>query len=122
MQADQFLVVSGLIRSHIDNLDNYSRALSSDTEDEADTDTLTETASNHNEYNDIRQLGSTMKPCSFAALEETHQNDPAFRRFRLRLGEYLTAVLPLFGIPLLQGKAIKFHSTDAVRANLTDAV
>lgn len=114
LKADHHLMVSGLIRSNIDALDDYLESLLPDPED-ANVTTHHVTAPNNgfdsSEYEQIRELGSQEKPCSFADLEKAHHNDHAFKNFRIELVKFLKAFLPMY-VPLPNG--VKLHPNDLV--------
>ncbi|KAF9456262.1 hypothetical protein BDZ94DRAFT_1350319, partial [Collybia nuda] len=61
-----------------------------------------------------RQLGSGLALCTFEEFQAVHQQDPAFTRFRLKLGEFMTKFLPVYDISLPNGKAIKFQAEDMI--------
>ncbi|KAG2028896.1 hypothetical protein BDR03DRAFT_1057700 [Suillus americanus] len=54
------------------------------------------------------KLGATQKHQTFATLEQLHANDNAFNRFRIKLADFLSDSFPAHGIPLPDGKRIKF--------------
>jgi hypothetical protein len=53
-------------------------------------------------------LGSKQRPKIMGDLEDEKRTDPAFTRFRIRLGDWLSRFLQAYGIPLPDGKWIKF--------------
>jgi hypothetical protein len=108
------LLVSGLIRSNIDALDNHLKGLLHDPEDESAIGHKITAAFDSSKYDKFRELGSGLKPSTFSEIEAAHQGDLAFRRFRLNLGEFLTKFLGAYEISLPDGKEIKFHANDLV--------
>jgi hypothetical protein len=59
-------------------------------------------------------LGSRQPAHSFQEVEEAHNDDAAFKDFRIKLGNFLSDSLPAYGIPLPEGKRIKFRADDSV--------
>jgi hypothetical protein len=59
-------------------------------------------------------IGSKLKPISFAALEDMMSNDSAFQRFRVKLGVFISDFLPAFGYMLPNGKRVSFNKDDTV--------
>jgi hypothetical protein len=53
-------------------------------------------------------LGSKQRPQTMGDLEDATSTDPAFTRFHTRLGDWLSGFLQACGIPLPNGKWIKF--------------
>ena len=53
-------------------------------------------------------LGSKQRPQSMGDLEVEKATNPAFTRFRIRLGDWLSEFLQAYAIPLPDGKWIKF--------------
>lgn len=107
-------MVSGLIRSNIDALDKYLESLLPDPEDNTAVAHPITIAFDTSEYDKFRELGSGLKPCTFSEIEEKHQGDRAFERFRIRLGKFMSRFLEAYSIPLPGGKAIAFHVDDMV--------
>lgn len=111
-------MISGLIRSKINTLDSYLESFYADPEDESATTHSIIAVDVENgkfdssEYDQFQVLGSQIKPCSFADLEEMHQSDRAFGGFRIGLGKFLTHFLPLYGVHL--SGDIKFRPSDLV--------
>lgn len=107
-------MVSGLIRSNIDALDNYLEGLLPDPEDPNVTThhlAAVDNGFDTSEYEQIRELGSHEKPCSFTDLEKAHHKDHAFKNFRIELVKFLKAFLPTY-VPLPNG--VKLHPDDLV--------
>ncbi|KAJ6631086.1 hypothetical protein B0H10DRAFT_1773471 [Mycena sp. CBHHK59/15] len=59
-------------------------------------------------------IGSKLKPVVFATLEHSMSEDPAFHRFRIRFGGFISDFLPAFGYPLPNGKRLSFNDTDTI--------
>lgn len=117
LAADHQLLVSGLIRSNLNALDEYLENSQPDPEDKTATTCSFQTInsnSDSNEYDKVRELGSQAKPCSFLDLEKAHQADHAFRKFRINLGKFMTTFLQLYNIIPSSGQ-VKFHRDDLVR-------
>ncbi|KAF9459908.1 hypothetical protein BDZ94DRAFT_1267182 [Collybia nuda] len=114
LKFDHRLMISGQIRSNIDALDGYVRDLLADPEDASTTTHSIRESPQSLAYDEYRQLGSGLPPCTFEEFQAAHQQDPAFTRFRLKLGEFMTKFLPIYGISLPNGKAIKFQAEDMI--------
>lgn len=59
-------------------------------------------------------LGSLQKKLLLVDLELQHSTKPAFQRFRIRLGEFMTKLLVSSGIPLPSNQHLKFSPNDTV--------
>jgi hypothetical protein len=88
MKVDHWQHVALLIRAQID--------ISEGKFDEDEPDTLEDSedsSSSSQEFSNI-VLGAKQKPFSFSAIESTHSEDPAFKKFRERFCKFLSIVLP----------------------------
>ncbi|KAF8148996.1 hypothetical protein K438DRAFT_2016359 [Mycena galopus ATCC 62051] len=92
VKHDHRRTVATFIREQID-------ALNEDT-DAAIPDDL-ETSSNVD-------IGSKLPPVTFSALEESMSQNPAFERFRIKFGDFISDFLPAFGYALPNGKRLSF--------------
>ncbi|KAG6896264.1 hypothetical protein C0992_009421 [Termitomyces sp. T32_za158] len=120
LDADQYLLVSGLIRSNIDALDTYEESLLPDSEDTSVVLGSTQSDSfDPSIYDQFQMLGSPMPPITLSQNSESHKNDKAFDQFRIKLGKFLTRFLPIYGIPLPGGKSITEHCLLKVRYTCT---
>ncbi|KAJ6559821.1 hypothetical protein B0H19DRAFT_945156 [Mycena capillaripes] len=59
-------------------------------------------------------IGSKLKAVSFSTIEQAMSEDPAFERFRIRFGDFISDFLPAFGYKLPNGKRIRFTDTDSI--------
>jgi hypothetical protein len=59
-------------------------------------------------------IGSRLRPVSFAALEDTMSKDSAFQCFRVKFGTFISDFLPAFGYTLPNGKRLSFDKDDTV--------
>ena len=59
-------------------------------------------------------IGSKLKVVSYSALEQVESGDPAFHRFRLKFGDFISDFLPAYGYKLPSGKRLRFDDTDTV--------
>ena len=66
------------------------------------------------DYNHIT-LGSKQQSITMGVLEDEKSTDPAFNRFHIRLGAWLSDFLQTYDIPLPDGKWIKFLLGHKVR-------
>jgi hypothetical protein len=60
------------------------------------------------------KLGAAQNEQTFEDLEQLHANDNAFKRFRIKLADFLSDSLPAHGIPLPNAKRIKFTPNETV--------
>lgn len=111
-------MISGLIRSKINALDSYLESFYADPEDQSATAhsiialDVENGKFDSSKYDQFRELGSQIKPCSFAELEKGHQSDRAFEGFRIKLGKFLTHFLPLYDVHL--SGDVKFQPSNLV--------
>ncbi|KNZ75005.1 hypothetical protein J132_05340 [Termitomyces sp. J132] len=111
LNADQYLLISGLIQSNIDALDVYEESLLPDPENP--TVMLDSTQSDNFDssiYNQFCMLGLQMPSIMLLQNIENHKNDEAF----IKLGKFLTRFLPLYDIPLPGGKAVSFTDKNKI--------
>ncbi|KAJ7126505.1 hypothetical protein C8R43DRAFT_1028329 [Mycena crocata] len=59
-------------------------------------------------------IGSKLKPVRFLTVEQDKVSDPAFERFRIKFGDFLSDFLPAHGYNLPDGKRIRFDGTDMI--------
>ncbi|KAJ7862034.1 hypothetical protein B0H14DRAFT_2575682 [Mycena olivaceomarginata] len=59
-------------------------------------------------------IGSKLKPVAFSTLEHLMSEDPAFHRFRIRFGGFISDFLPAFGYNLPNGNRLSFNHTDTI--------
>ncbi|KAJ7509792.1 hypothetical protein B0H11DRAFT_1846886 [Mycena galericulata] len=59
-------------------------------------------------------IGSKLKPVSFSRLEEEMSSDPAFERFRVKFGDFLSDFLPAFGYNLPNRRRMRFDGGDMI--------
>ncbi|KAJ7460514.1 hypothetical protein B0H11DRAFT_2286132 [Mycena galericulata] len=59
-------------------------------------------------------IGSKLKPVSFSRLEEEMSSEPAFERFRVKFGDFLSDFLPAFGYNLLNRRRMRFDGGDMI--------
>jgi hypothetical protein len=69
-------------------------------------------SSNKNSFERVT-VGSKQTPCCFKDLEDRYKSDPAFKRFRIRLADFLNILLPSYQIPLPGGR-IKLQPENTV--------
>jgi hypothetical protein len=60
------------------------------------------------------KLGAAQNEQTFEDLEQLHANDNAFKRFHIKLADFLSDSLPVHGIPLPNVKRIKFTPNETV--------
>ncbi|KAG2103174.1 hypothetical protein BD769DRAFT_1630901 [Suillus cothurnatus] len=60
------------------------------------------------------KLGAAQNEQTFEDLEQLHANDNAFKRFHIKLADFLSDSLPAHGIPLPNAKRIKFMPNETV--------
>ncbi|KAF8145632.1 hypothetical protein K438DRAFT_2097334 [Mycena galopus ATCC 62051] len=53
-------------------------------------------------------IGSKLPPVTFSALEESMSKNPAFERFHIKFGDFISDFLPAFGYALPHGKRLSF--------------
>ncbi|KAJ6476594.1 hypothetical protein DFH09DRAFT_1253495 [Mycena vulgaris] len=61
-------------------------------------------------------IGSKLNAVAFSEVEQTMSHDPAFERFRVKFGDFISDFLPAFGYKLPNGKRLRFDS-DYLRCN-----
>lgn len=106
-----------MIRSNIDLLDNYKELLASDPEDTTIISASERFAGfDTSIYDQYRELGSS-RSINLSQISEDleYKDDEAFDRFRIKLGKFMTRFLPVYGIPLPDGKAVSFKDESKVR-------
>jgi hypothetical protein len=88
MKIDHWQHVALLIRAQID--------ISEGRFDEDEPDALEDSKDSSSLSQEFRNivLGAMQKPLSFSAIESTHSEDPAFKKFRERFCRFLSIVLP----------------------------
>ncbi|KAJ7749592.1 hypothetical protein DFH07DRAFT_869219 [Mycena maculata] len=59
-------------------------------------------------------IGSRLKPISFSTIEQAMSEDPAFERFRVKFGDFISDFLPAYGYKLPNGKRLRFDGTDMI--------
>ncbi|KAJ7877138.1 hypothetical protein B0H13DRAFT_2235919 [Mycena leptocephala] len=59
-------------------------------------------------------IGSKLKPVSFAKLEQDMSHDTAFQRFRVKFGVFITQFLTAHEYNLPNGKPLRFDDTDTI--------
>lgn len=64
-------------------------------------------------------IGSKLKPVSFAKLEQDMSHDAAFHRFRVKFGIFITQFLAAHNYNLPNGQPVRFDGTDTVRPSLS---
>ena len=90
MKIDHWQHIVLLIRAQID--------ISEGNFDEDEPDALdSENSSSSSQFRNI-VLGAKQKPLSFSAIESTHSEDSAFKKFRERFCKFLSIVLPVKSI------------------------
>jgi hypothetical protein len=67
-------------------------------------------------------IGSPQSKITFENLEKQKISDVAFNRFRIRLADFFNDFLPSHGIPLPEGKRIKFSKEHTVSVHSTITV
>ena len=70
--------VAQVIRDDITAFDKFNSPISDELEEPEDAEVITSKM----------VVGAKQKPCSFKNVEIEHHGDPAFQRFRIRLGEF----------------------------------
>ncbi|KAJ7078038.1 hypothetical protein B0H15DRAFT_789221 [Mycena belliarum] len=60
------------------------------------------------------EVGSKLASLSFEAIEQAMDLDPAFQRFRIRFGDFVSDFLPAYGYSLPNGKRIRFDSQEKI--------
>lgn len=88
--------MSSLIRQRIDELDDYNKTLKDD-------------GPEARRYNHV-VFGSEQKPRTLSEVEESYADNPAFSRFGVKLGDFLSLFLQSHNIELPGGKWIKLKS------------
>lgn len=101
MRFEHQAVVSSQIQDALDDLDAHGKA------DPDEPDDLESPLDNVH-----LRVGSKLKPVNFGEIEST---DPSlFSRFHIRVSDFLSDLLPQSGIPLPEGRRIKFTVEDRV--------
>ncbi|KAJ7822940.1 hypothetical protein B0H13DRAFT_2241567 [Mycena leptocephala] len=59
-------------------------------------------------------IGSKLKPVSFAKLEQDMSHDTAFQRFRVKFGIFITQFLAAHNYNLPNGQPVRFDGTDTI--------
>ncbi|KAJ7764640.1 hypothetical protein DFH07DRAFT_738222 [Mycena maculata] len=59
-------------------------------------------------------IGSKLKPMSFSTLEDEMSSDPAFDRFRVKFGNFMSHFLPTFGYNLPNRQWMRFEGVDMI--------
>ncbi|KAJ7783949.1 hypothetical protein DFH07DRAFT_764319 [Mycena maculata] len=59
-------------------------------------------------------IGSRLKDVSFSEMERASAQDPAFERFRVKFGDFISDFLPTYGYTLPNGKRLRFEGTDTI--------
>jgi hypothetical protein len=64
-------------------------------------------------------IGSKLKPVSFAKLEQDMSHDTAFHRFRVKFSVFITQFLTAHEYNLPNRKPLRFEGTDTVCSSLS---
>ncbi|KAJ7447224.1 hypothetical protein FB451DRAFT_1343439 [Mycena latifolia] len=107
LKADHRRLVGKRIRDQLDDLDEVFRH-------EWEGEPEEEEAGPDVEQLENVVVGAADRVISLQALEELKRVDTAFHRFRLRLSEFLSNSLPLYGHALPEGKRIKLLPEDKI--------
>ncbi|KAJ7116962.1 hypothetical protein C8R44DRAFT_832414 [Mycena epipterygia] len=59
-------------------------------------------------------IGSKLNPVSFSTVEQTMSEDPAFQRFRIKFGDFVSDFLPAFGYNLPNRQRMRFDGIDMI--------
>ncbi|KAF8209353.1 hypothetical protein K438DRAFT_1572521 [Mycena galopus ATCC 62051] len=114
LKSEHRTLICKYIRDQLDDLDDLKQcewdAVKAAVEEEAEGDAPRDTGPQQ----DNVSLGSKQPPISFRQLEIDMQADPAFDRFRIKLGRFLTDFLPTYGLHLPGGKAVNFGPGDEI--------
>jgi len=107
--ADHTSLISEVIREEITQLDNKKCKAKgrlddeegeADSGDDSDNDPDDEAPIENMKYH----IGASQRPQTLSDLENSQQENPKFRRFRLRLSEFLNTFFQTHSIPLPGGK------------------
>ncbi|KAJ6475715.1 hypothetical protein C8R47DRAFT_1178958 [Mycena vitilis] len=113
LKSEHRTMVAKYIRDQINDIDITQRP--PDGSSQSGDETETETPRDLGTQSDNIALGAKQPPICFDKLEEEMAaKDPAFQRFRIKLGKFLTEFLPTYGFQLPQGKPVSFHSSDLI--------
>jgi hypothetical protein len=66
-------------------------------------------------------IGSKVKPVSFAKLKQDMSHDTAFQRFRVKFGVFITQFLTAHKYNLPNVKPLRFDDTDTVHSSLSQS-
>ncbi|KAJ6463060.1 hypothetical protein C8R47DRAFT_992854, partial [Mycena vitilis] len=100
------------IQDQINDLDEKRRE--HDTSQRGDEDEI-DAPSDLEKPKDNIALGAKEPLISFGKLEEDMMaKDPAFHRFRIKLGNFLTTFLPTYGFQLPHGKPVNLRACDSI--------
>lgn len=59
-------------------------------------------------------LGSPLKPCTLAALEESHKDDIGYKDFRKKLSSFFNKTLPAINVSLPNQQYLRLNAGDNV--------
>jgi hypothetical protein len=116
LRLDHRFLIAHSIRLDIEDYDEL--VASRNNKLHLDNDNDNELPDNNDDNTFHVQLGAAQKEQTFAALEQLHANDDAFNRFRIKLADFLSDSFPAHGIPLPDGKRIKFMPNETVRYSI----
>ncbi|KAJ7328476.1 hypothetical protein DFH08DRAFT_916712 [Mycena albidolilacea] len=103
VKHDHRRTVAMFVREQIDALNKAPADTNADSPDDLEASVLSNI-----------DIGSKLRPVSFAALEDTMSKDSGFQRFRVKFGTFISDFLPAFGYTLPNGKPLSFDKDDTV--------
>ena len=97
LKADHICFISLLIRSYIDDFDEYYKTLAEDEDDAGPPKPSTGAAFISSLHH---HLGAVCNAITFSDFEMLHQEDIGFSNFQKKLSTFLTGFLPVYGTDL----------------------
>ncbi|KAL0564298.1 hypothetical protein V5O48_017752 [Marasmius crinis-equi] len=104
LRVEHQCLVAGIIRGQLDTLDSLLDI------DESESENI---ESSHDQDPHI-SLGSKRGLVTFECLEQEHANNAVFSRFRIRLSNFMSDLLPSSNIVLPGGRRIKFQPHEKI--------
>jgi hypothetical protein len=114
LRNNHWRLVIELIQSRINDLDDFHCSQPPRETNTADDDDNGDDIDSDPTYFEQIHMALRQQRQTFEELEQAHSADVAFRRFRIRLSEFLSDSLPSYGISLPNNRRIQLLKDDTV--------
>ncbi|KAG2150880.1 hypothetical protein DEU56DRAFT_728523 [Suillus clintonianus] len=114
LHINHWQVVAESIRRHISDLNEYESRDSEDLDALEDSEDVNDLVTSNDAVSPHVKLGSRQAVQTFELIKNTHKEDDTFKKFRIKLNEFLTNFLQAIQVPLPGGKQVQLRASDMI--------